>query len=134
MDGNEKIMKKYRLLLLITKNSLKKAILIQIRQRLGLLAPLQEESYEIKSKRESGHGRYDVCLFPKNPEGLGIILEFKKAKEDEKNLQELARLALLQTEKLQHVTELKSRGIQKILALGVAFQGKNVSVEDKIVL
>ncbi|MES2200294.1 MAG: AAA family ATPase, partial [Chlamydiota bacterium] len=46
---------------------------------LGLLASLRD-SYEIKSNKESGLGRYDVCLFPKDLEKLGIILEFKKAK------------------------------------------------------
>ncbi|MES2200462.1 MAG: AAA family ATPase, partial [Chlamydiota bacterium] len=49
---------------------------------LGLLVSL-EETYEVKSNRESGFGRYDVCLIPKDPLGLGIILECKKVKEAE---------------------------------------------------
>ena len=98
---------------------------------LGLLASLPEEGYEIKSNRESGLGRYDVCLFPKNPDGLGIILEFKKAEEEEKDLKKLASLAITQIESLQYVTELKSSGVLKILALGMAFQGKLVSIQDK---
>ena len=98
---------------------------------LGLLASLQEENYEIKSNRESGLGRYDVCLFPKNPEGLGVILEFKKADENEKDLANLANEAILQIENLHYVTELKNRGVQKILALGMAFQRKQVFIRDK---
>ncbi len=98
---------------------------------LGLLASLQEENYEIKSNRESGLGRYDVCLFPKNSEGLGIVIEFKKATEGEKDLKALACLAITQIQSLNYITELKSRGIQKILALGIAFQGKLVSIKDK---
>ncbi len=97
---------------------------------LGLLVSLQKD-YEIKSNRESGLGRYDVCLFPKNLDGLGIVLEFKKAKDGEKDLKELAMEAVAQIEKLQYITELKSRGINKILALGLAFQGKNVFVCHK---
>ena len=98
---------------------------------LGLLASLPEEGYELKSNRESGLGRYDVCLFPKDPKGLGIILEFKKAEKGQKNLKELATLAITQIQSLQYVTELKSRGVQRILALGMAFQGKLVSIQDK---
>ena len=98
---------------------------------LGLLSSLQKD-YEIKSNRESGLGRYDVCLFPKNVKGLGIILEFKKAKEGS-DLKELADLAITQIETLHYVTELKSRGIQKILALGMAFQGKVVNIQNKFI-
>ena len=98
---------------------------------LGLLSSLQKD-YEIKSNKESGLGRYDVCLFPKNAKGLGIILEFKKAKEGS-DLKELADLALTQIETLHYVTELKSRGIQKILALGMAFRGKLVNIQNKFI-
>jgi hypothetical protein len=97
---------------------------------LGLLVSLQKD-YEIKSNRESGLGRYDLCLFPKKPNTLGIILELKKAKNSE-DLKELASSAITQIEKLEYMTELKSRGIQKILALGIAFQGKSVSLQDKL--
>jgi hypothetical protein len=98
---------------------------------LGLLSSLQEQNYDIKSNRESGLGRYDVCLFPKDPAGLGIILEFKKAGDEEKDLKKLALSAVAQIEKLQYVSDLKSKGIEKILALGFAFQGKLVSIEHK---
>jgi hypothetical protein len=96
---------------------------------LGLLASLQKD-YEVRSNRESGLGRYDVCLFPKDPKALGIILEFKKAKEGD-DLQAQAKSAILQIEKLEYMTDLKSRGIQKILALGMAFHGKHVFIEQK---
>ena len=99
---------------------------------LGLLASLEEENYEIKSNRESGLGRYDVCLLPKNAKGLGIVLEFKKAKKGS-DLKEVADLAITQIETLHYVTELKSRGIQKILALGMAFQGKLVNIQNKFI-
>ncbi|MES2200285.1 MAG: AAA family ATPase [Chlamydiota bacterium] len=97
---------------------------------LGLLASLKG-TYEIRSNKESGLGRYDVCLIPKNREKLGIILEFKKAKKEEKDLKALASSAIAQIETLHYVTELKSCGIKKILALGMAFQGKLVYIEDK---
>ena len=99
---------------------------------LGLLASLKG-TYEIKSNRESGLGRYDVCLIPKNREKLGIILEFKKAQKKEEDLKALASSAITQIQSLHYVTELKSRGVQKILALGMAFQGKLVCIEDKFI-
>ena len=43
---------------------------------LGLIA-LMDNHYKIKSNRESGDGRYDICLFPKTPKYPGIIMEFK---------------------------------------------------------
>ena len=99
---------------------------------LGILASLQEHGYEVRSNRESGLGRYDVCLFPKDPSKLGILLEFKKAKHGEKNLKQLAVSALEQIENLHYITELKNHGITKILALGMAFQGKRVAIQDKV--
>ena len=96
---------------------------------LGLLTSLRE-SYEIRSNRESGLGRYDVCLFPKNSTNLGILLEFKKAKEGE-DLQKLSIEAIEQIQALHYVTELHSRGVQKILILGMAFQGKLICIQEK---
>ena len=50
---------------------------------LGMLIGLSDR-YEVKSNRESGLGRYDVMLIPKNPNDLGIIMEFKKIGRFEK--------------------------------------------------
>jgi len=43
---------------------------------LGMLIFLRE-THEVKSNRESGYGRYDVLIIPKNKNDLGIVLEFK---------------------------------------------------------
>ena len=42
------------------------------------------DRYEVKSNRESGLGRYDVMLIPKNLNDLGIVMEFKKIGRFEK--------------------------------------------------
>lgn len=42
---------------------------------LGLIVDLKQ--YEISSNGDSGYGRYDVMLFPKNPSDHGIVIEFK---------------------------------------------------------
>ena len=47
---------------------------------LGLIA-LMDNQYKIKSNRESGDGRYDVCLIPREKRYPGIILELKWEKD-----------------------------------------------------
>ena len=44
---------------------------------LGMLVGLSD-GYEVKSNRESGLGRYDVMLIPKNPNDLGLSWNLKK--------------------------------------------------------
>ena len=98
---------------------------------LGLLVDMQEE-YVVTSNRESGFGRYDVMLEPKN---LGnrdaIILEFKvHDEEDGGSLKDTVNAALQQIEKKQYAAQLISRGIpaDRIRSYGFAFQGKEVLI------
>ncbi len=67
---------------------------------LWLLVDLRNR-YMITSNRESGYGRYDVMLEPRNwQENDAILLEFKVFDgEEEKSLQDTAAEALLQIEK-----------------------------------
>lgn len=98
---------------------------------LGLLVDLQCD-YVITSNRESGFGRYDVMIEPKNPlEKDAIILEFKVYDEtDEASLKETVEAALLQIEEKQYAAQLEARGIPKerIRSYGFAFQGKKVLI------
>ncbi len=95
---------------------------------LGLLVAL-EKTHEVKSNRESGYGRYDVCLIPKNSKELGIVIEFKKTRK-EMSLEDTAKEALKQIDEKNYVAELHSRGIAKVLTLGIAFEGKKVFVQE----
>ena len=91
---------------------------------LGLLLGLSD-AYEVKSNRESGYGRYDVMLIPKDPTKLGIVIEFKKAGALKKeSLEEAAVDALAQIEQMKYTQELADRGITNVIQLGIAFQGK----------
>lgn len=90
---------------------------------LGMLVGLKD-TYEIKSNRESGYGRYDVMLIPKNPRDLGLIIEFKKA--DTISLEEALQQALKQIEEKNYAQELRDRQIANILCLAIAFKGKKV--------
>lgn len=98
---------------------------------LGLLLGVKDR-YEVKSNRESGYGRYDVMLIPKNPGELGIVLEFKKIGPFEKiDLETAVNSALQQIEKRKYDVELKERGVSRILHVGLAFQGKEVVIRSK---
>lgn len=93
---------------------------------LGIVCGLKD-FYEIRANRESGTGRYDLALIPKDPKKRGIVMEFK-AIDDKLDLVAEATQALTQIKKLQYDTELRSRGINNIYSLGIAFSGKAVKV------
>ncbi len=98
---------------------------------LGMLVGLKDQ-YEVKSNRESGLGRYDVMLIPKNKHALGIIMEFKKISPFKKmDIKTAAHLALQQIEEKKYAQELLDRGIERILYLALVFEGKNVLILPK---
>lgn len=98
---------------------------------LGLIA-LMDNQYKIKSNRESGDGRYDVSLFPKDKEYAGIIIEIKWEKDlDQKALSNLAGKALSQIEDKHYDTEMVQAGINDIIKLGMAFSGKEVAIKTR---
>ena len=100
---------------------------------IGLLVELRD-SYEIRSNRESGLGRYDVMLRPKEKDRNAIIIEFKSKRKSEKNktLEELADIALKQIEDKKYETELLEAGFRqdKIRKYAFAFEGKELLVKE----
>ncbi len=98
---------------------------------LGLIVDLRDR-YVITSNRESGFGRYDVMLEPKDPaKDNAVIIEFKvQDQENEAALQDTVRAALRQIEEKQYAAQLISRGIgpERIRCYGFAFQGKKVMI------
>lgn len=98
---------------------------------LGLIA-LMDNQYKIKSNRESGDGRYDISLFPREGRYPGIIMELKWKKDlSADELSGLADEALIQIDEKKYDAEMKEDGIQDILKFGIAFSGKKVSVKTK---
>ena len=95
---------------------------------LGLVASLSSKYY-IRSNRESGEGRFDLQLEPKDKVLPGILMEFKAVSvSDKEKLSELAEEALVQTEDKNYQRDLEDRGISDIVRYGIAFSGKNVEV------
>lgn len=99
---------------------------------LGLLVEVRD-CYEVRSNRESGYGRYDVMMIPKQQGRPAMILEFKvQAADEEKTLEDTVEAALAQITEKNYDAELLSIGIPKenIHHYGFAFQGKKVLIGD----
>jgi hypothetical protein len=98
---------------------------------IGLLVWLADR-YEVKSNQESGYGRYDVMLIPKDVRTTGIIIEFKKVSKRRGETKEKAiAKAFEQIEKKKYASVLRERGVQRIRKLAIVFEGKQVWVEEK---
>lgn len=98
---------------------------------LGLMAE-RAECYQIRSNRESGFGRYDVMMIPKNREKYpAIIIEFKVCSRAKKEtLEDAVQEALKQIVDKKYDAELVALGVPKeqIRHYGFAFAGKNVLI------
>ena len=101
---------------------------------LGLLVELRDR-YTVKSNRESGYGRYDIMLEPKDAlNDDGIIIEFKVLDDsEEKTLHDTANNAIKQITDMNYAAELMEKGLpaERIHFYGFAFQGKNVLILGK---
>ena len=89
-----------------------------------------DRDYYINSNKESGLGRYDVIIEPKNKNNRGFILEFKVVK-DEENLDKVSKNAIKQIIDEKYDTQLKERGIKDITLVGIAFLKKLLKVSYK---
>lgn len=100
---------------------------------LGMCLCLNKD-YEIISNREVGKGRDDLILKAKDEKRTSFVLEFKYLKEDKKALEEA--LDELSNKAIQQIKENKyDYGLKgKVIYIGLAHHGKNVSVkwENKI--
>lgn len=94
---------------------------------LGMVVSLAD-TYQIRSNRESGYGRYDVMMKPRDRHGKAFIFEFKviDPDEDERTLEDTLANAHLQIEEKQYEAELIAEGFLpgQIYKYGFAFRGK----------
>ncbi len=95
---------------------------------LGICA-LFDDKYYVSSNRESGEGRFDIQLMPKNNKRPGIIIELKADKKlSDMQLKNLAESALKQINDKVYDTDMKLHGVSTIFRYGVAFSGKKVEI------
>ena len=89
-----------------------------------------EGEYITKSNIESGLGRYDFVIEPKNKAKRAYIMEFKSTDNIEK-LEEVSKEALEQIENKKYDVSLKQNGIKDITYMGIAFCGKQIKISYK---
>ena len=89
-----------------------------------------EGEYITKSNIESGLGRYDFSVEPKNKNKRAFIMEFKSTDSEEK-LEEVSKEALEQIENKKYDVSLKQNGIKEITYIGIAFCGKQIKMSYK---
>ena len=87
------------------------------------------DEYIVKSNRESGFGRYDVVIEPKDKSKDAFILEFKVHDADEEStMEDTVIAAKKQIAEKQYSVDLENAGIKNIYSYGFAFEGKKVLI------
>ena len=95
---------------------------------LGMLVGLKD-TYYVNSNRESGFGRYDIMLEPKDKNGNSFIMEFKVMENmEEKTIEDTLENAKKQIEEKGYEENLKERGFTNITKMVYAFNGKEVKM------
>ena len=89
-----------------------------------------EGEYITKSNIESGLGRYDFSVEPKNKSKRAYIMEFKSTDSVEK-LEEVSKEALKQIEDKKYDISLKQNEVKEITYMGIAFYGKQIKISYK---
>lgn len=92
---------------------------------LGMFVNLS--AYEVTSNRESGLGRYDILLHPKDLKNPRYIMELKVCDLDYgDSVEEILSTALAQIEKKQYAATLQQAGVTEIVKMAITFDGKRV--------
>ena len=91
---------------------------------LGMLVGLKE-TYYVNSNRESGFGRYDIMLEPKDKNGNSFVIEFKVLDDlSETTIEQTIENAKKQIIDKKYEENLIERGFKNITKIVFAFKGK----------
>ena len=95
---------------------------------LGML--VSSGAYEVSSNRESGLGRYDILLRPRDLSLQGVIMELKLYDPVyDESVESVLDSALQQIEDKQYAATLRAAGVADILKMAITFDGKRVWVK-----
>lgn len=94
---------------------------------LGMIACFNPNGYTVESNQESGFGRFDLALIPDDVKRPAVIMEFKKA-ENENKLASAAKQGLQQIVTKHYVQAIKAKKIEKVFGYGISFCGKKIYV------
>jgi len=97
---------------------------------LGMLINIEKE-YKIRSNRESGFGRYDIMLMPKEKDKIGIVMELKKIEKKE-SAEDTLSAAITQIKETEYITELQDANVEKIFVVAIAMKGKRVELRSEL--
>ena len=95
----------------------------------GFLAGIlsQSQDYLVKSNRESGNGRSDICVRSPSLRGKAFVLEVKVS-DSIHDLENDAEKALRQIYDKKYIDELQTEGYRKIGCYGISFYRKDCEV------
>ena len=97
---------------------------------IGMMLNLRGD-YEIYSNVESGYGRIDVGLFPRDIKRAAIIMELKvKRRGRGKSVKKILEEAVNQLRELEYISLAKKRGYRRIIAFGLVFDGKRCWIKE----
>jgi hypothetical protein len=93
---------------------------------LGMLISLKDR-YEVYSEKESGYGRFDVSVIPKDKSKQAVIMELKSIDTfNNETKDQTLDAALQQIEDRQYEAALRQQGCTNIMKVAVTFDGKRV--------
>jgi hypothetical protein len=93
----------------------------------GLLAAL-EGRYEVRSNRETGRGRADVLISPREAGRPGVVLELKTVKLSRQRPEKALAEGIAQIRAKHYAAALRAAGAAPVHLFAVAFDGKRVWV------
>lgn len=96
---------------------------------MGVLGNLRD--YLVKSNRESGNGRLDICVRSLNVKIPPVILELKTA-DTFRQMEEACEAALGQIEEMGYGSELAEEGYEAVREYGIAFYRKQCKVKGRL--
>ena len=86
------------------------------------------KDYELKSNREAGEGRFDICVYPDTILGTAVIIECKHS-EGVRYLKKDAEEGTEQIKEKKYMEEIQEEGYSNVIGYGISFCKKQCYVK-----